>query len=70
LPKEKLLVQADMAVAPPANGPAPTTANPVSLELYNDIEAQKLDVAQIAGIHGGITPWKDLLAMAGKPARP
>jgi glyoxylase-like metal-dependent hydrolase (beta-lactamase superfamily II) len=70
LPKEKLLVQADMAVAPPANGPAPRTANPVSLALYNDIEARKLDVAQIAGIHGGISPWKDLLAMAGKPATP
>jgi glyoxylase-like metal-dependent hydrolase (beta-lactamase superfamily II) len=68
LPKEKLLIQADMAVAPPANATAPTTANPVSLELYNDIEARKLDVAQIAGIHGGITPWKDLLVMAGKPA--
>jgi glyoxylase-like metal-dependent hydrolase (beta-lactamase superfamily II) len=70
LPKEKLLVQADMAVAPAANGPAPGTANPVSLELYNDIEARKLDVARIAGIHGGISPWNDLLAMAGKPATP
>jgi glyoxylase-like metal-dependent hydrolase (beta-lactamase superfamily II) len=68
LPKEKLLVQADMAVAPPANATPATAANPVSVELYNDIEARKLDVAQIAGIHGGITPWKDLLAMAGKSA--
>lgn len=66
LPKEKMLVQADLTVAPAPNAPPPTAPNPVALEVYNNIEARKLDVAQIAGIHGRITTWKELLAMVGK----
>lgn len=66
LPKEKMLVQADMTVAPPPNAPAPAIANLVALELYRNIEARTIDVARIAGIHGRITTWKELLAMAGK----
>jgi hypothetical protein len=66
LPKLKLLVQADMQVAPPANATAPLAANPVALDVYNAIQARKLDVAQIAGIHGRITTWKQLETAAGK----
>jgi glyoxylase-like metal-dependent hydrolase (beta-lactamase superfamily II) len=66
LPKEKLIVQADLQVAPAPGAPAPAAPNPVSLELYNNLQAHKLDVAQIAGIHGRITSWNELLAMAAK----
>jgi glyoxylase-like metal-dependent hydrolase (beta-lactamase superfamily II) len=66
LPKLKMLVQADLQVAPPPNTTAPVAANPVALELYNQIEARKMDVAQIAGIHGRVTTWKQLETAAGK----
>ena len=66
LPKEKILVQADVTVAAPANAPAPATPNPLSVKLYDDIQRLKLDVAQIVGIHGGVTTIAQLQGLVGK----
>jgi glyoxylase-like metal-dependent hydrolase (beta-lactamase superfamily II) len=60
LPKEKIVVEADMFNAPAANAPLPTTVSPASRTFYNNVQRLKLDVTTIAPIHGGRTyPWAD-----------
>lgn len=52
LPAEKVLVEAD-AYTPLAPGaPLPPSVNPYSVNLYENILKLKLDVEQIAGLHG------------------
>jgi hypothetical protein len=66
LPKDKVVVQADINTALPANAPPPANPNPWTVELYGEIQRQKWDVAQIAGIHGGVSTMADLEKAAGK----
>ena len=65
LPKEKILVEADAYT--PAAGAATTPAaiNPYSVNLYENIKKLKLDVSQIAGLHGRAVPFADLLTTIG-----
>jgi glyoxylase-like metal-dependent hydrolase (beta-lactamase superfamily II) len=69
LPAEKILVEAD-AYTPPAPGaPAPATPNPYTVNLYDNIVRLKLDVDQIAALHGpGVVYLADLRAAIGQPA--
>jgi hypothetical protein len=65
LPKEKLLIEADLFdtdAAPPA---APT---PAHRSLYNEVQVLKLDVSRIVPIHGQPVPWADFLKVVGPPA--
>lgn len=52
LPKEKILVEADAYTPLAANAPAPSSPNPYSVNLYQNIQKLKLDVKQIAALHG------------------
>jgi len=52
LPTEKVLIEADAYTPTAANVPAPVAPNPYSVNLYDNIQKLKLDVAQIAGLHG------------------
>ncbi|NOV29798.1 MBL fold metallo-hydrolase [Methylomonas sp. ZR1] len=52
LPKEKILIEADAYTPQAANAPAPTSVNPYSLNLYENVQRLKLDVGQIAALHG------------------
>lgn len=52
LPKEKILVEADAYTPLAANAPAPSSPNPYSVNLYQNIQKLKLDVNQIAALHG------------------
>jgi glyoxylase-like metal-dependent hydrolase (beta-lactamase superfamily II) len=52
LPAEKILVEADAYTPTAANVPAPAVANPYTLNLYANIQKLKLDVDQIAALHG------------------
>jgi len=63
LPAEKILVEAD-AYTPLAPGATPpTSVNPYSVNLYENIQKLKLDVDQIAAIHGpGVVKLADLKA--------
>jgi glyoxylase-like metal-dependent hydrolase (beta-lactamase superfamily II) len=67
LPKSKLLIQSDAYIprpgAPPLPAPSPYTTN-----LVENISRLKLDVARVVHIHGGISPYSDVLAAAGRPA--
>jgi glyoxylase-like metal-dependent hydrolase (beta-lactamase superfamily II) len=70
LPKSKILVEADAWTPPAANAPPPgpdAKPNPFTVELYNEVEALKLDVAEIAALHGpGERPFADFKKAAGK----
>ena len=51
-PAEKILMEVD-AYAPPApNAPPPATPSPFAVNLYENIQRLKLDVRQIAALHG------------------
>ncbi|WKJ88658.1 MBL fold metallo-hydrolase [Methylomonas montana] len=52
LPSEKILVEADAYTPLAANAPAPTSVNPYSANLYENIQKLKLNVGQIAALHG------------------
>jgi glyoxylase-like metal-dependent hydrolase (beta-lactamase superfamily II) len=52
LPKEKILVEADAFTPTAANVPPPAKPNPYSVNLYQNIQKLKLDVKQIAALHG------------------
>lgn len=61
LPAEKILIEAD-AYTPLAPGATPPASiNPYSVNLYENIQKLKLDVDQIAAIHGpGVVKLDDL----------
>jgi len=58
LPKEKIVVEADMFTPPEPNAPLPTTITPASRTFYENVQRLNLDVTTIAPIHGGrVFPW-------------
>ncbi|PYR81024.1 MAG: hypothetical protein DMF87_06890 [Acidobacteria bacterium] len=65
LPKSKLLMQADAYIprpgAPPLPMPSPYTTN-----LVDNITRLKLDVARVVQIHGGSSPYSEVLTAAGR----
>jgi glyoxylase-like metal-dependent hydrolase (beta-lactamase superfamily II) len=65
VPKDKLLMQADAYIprpgAPPLPMPSPYTTN-----LVDNITRLKLNVDRIVHIHGGTSPYSDVLAAAGR----
>jgi glyoxylase-like metal-dependent hydrolase (beta-lactamase superfamily II) len=52
LPAEKILIEVDAWAPLPADAPPPATPNPFAVNLYQNIERLKLDVRQIAALHG------------------
>lgn len=65
LPAEKILIEADAytALAPGATPPA--SVNPYSVNLFENIQKLKLDVEQIAGLHGPVAKLADLKSYIG-----
>jgi glyoxylase-like metal-dependent hydrolase (beta-lactamase superfamily II) len=67
LPAEKILIEADAYTPAAPNTPPPATRNPYSVNLYENIEKLKLNVAQIAALHGpGVVTLADLRAAIGQ----
>jgi glyoxylase-like metal-dependent hydrolase (beta-lactamase superfamily II) len=66
LPKAKILIEADLWNPPAANAPAQTAVNPVTTAFFDSIQALKLDVSQVAGLHGRLAPVKEFQTAAGK----
>ena len=65
LPKEKIVVEADLFTPPAPNAPLPTTVSPASRTFFNNVQRLKLDVSTIAPIHGGrVYPWADFAKFA------
>jgi glyoxylase-like metal-dependent hydrolase (beta-lactamase superfamily II) len=60
LPKEKLLIEADVYNPPAPNAPAPTSVNPNWVSLADNIKRLNLTVDQIVPIHGRVMPIAEL----------
>jgi glyoxylase-like metal-dependent hydrolase (beta-lactamase superfamily II) len=67
LPRERILIEVD-AFTPPAAGAAPpATPNPYAVNLHENIQRLKLDVRQIAALHGQrVGTMQDLRAFIGQ----
>jgi glyoxylase-like metal-dependent hydrolase (beta-lactamase superfamily II) len=67
LPKERILVNADL-YSPPAPGGPPPAANPNMVTLNQTIQRLKLDVAQHLPIHGRVGTHDEFVKIIGAPA--
>ncbi len=74
LPKEKILVEADLYTPPAANAPAPAAnapVNPNAATLLTDLETLRLDFDTVLPLHGpGKATRADLYAFVHKPYVP
>jgi glyoxylase-like metal-dependent hydrolase (beta-lactamase superfamily II) len=60
LPREKMVIEADLFTPPAPNASLPAMATPSHRSFYNNVQRLKLDVTTIVPIHGGRTyPWAD-----------
>jgi glyoxylase-like metal-dependent hydrolase (beta-lactamase superfamily II) len=66
LPKERLLVEADVYTPGPPNAPPPTAVNPLSVHLADTITRLGLAVDQFLPLHGRIVPMADLNKAIGR----
>jgi glyoxylase-like metal-dependent hydrolase (beta-lactamase superfamily II) len=66
LPSEKILIQTDAYNPTAANAPAPALVNPLHVNLYDNIQRLKLEVAQIVPLHGPLVTINDLRVAVGK----
>lgn len=69
LPKEKILIQADVFAPLPAGATPPANPSPQYTLVSNfaeNIERLKLPVERIVGIHGGVAPFAELAKAMGK----
>jgi glyoxylase-like metal-dependent hydrolase (beta-lactamase superfamily II) len=72
LPAEKILIEGDAYTPAAADAPPPAMPNPFSVNLYENIQRLKLDVRQIAALHGPrLVTLADLRTAIGQgtPAR-
>jgi glyoxylase-like metal-dependent hydrolase (beta-lactamase superfamily II) len=69
LPKERILIEGDAFTPGPADAPPPAVPNPYAVNLNENIERLKLDVRQIAALHGPrVATMADLrTAIGAKP---
>jgi hypothetical protein len=65
LPKEKILVNADL-YSPPQPGAQPSPPTPGIRTLYQNMVKLKLDAAQHVPIHGRVGTNDEFLRIAGK----
>jgi glyoxylase-like metal-dependent hydrolase (beta-lactamase superfamily II) len=66
LPKEKLLVEADVYIPAAPNAAPPAQPNPNNVNLYDNIERLNLAVDQILPMHGRKVPLSELQKWIGK----
>ena len=68
LPKEKILVNADLYSPPSRGAQPPASPTPSMVTLYQNIQRLKLDVAQHVPIHGQPGTMDEFLKIVGKPS--
>ena len=66
LPKEKILIEADAYTPGAPNTPAPAVPNALHVNLVQNMERLKLDVAQILPLHGRVVSVGELYTAIGK----
>ena len=68
LPREKILINADLWGPPAAGAAPPANVNASAIALYSNIKRLKLDVAQHVPIHGNPGPNADFERIVGPAA--
>lgn len=66
LPKDKLIVEADLFTPPAAGAAAPNPPSPYTLSLVEGLERLKLDYDKILPLHGRLTNKAELMKAVGK----
>jgi glyoxylase-like metal-dependent hydrolase (beta-lactamase superfamily II) len=67
LPTEKILIEVDAWAPPAANAPPPSPPSPFAVNLVDNIRRLKLDVRQIAALHGPrVATMADLQSAVGR----
>jgi hypothetical protein len=66
LPKEKLLIEADAYTPAPPNTPAPSPANPFSVNLAENISRIGLAADHLLPLHGRLVSLTDLYKAIGR----
>jgi len=67
VPKEKLIIQADLFTPRPGVPPLPAPS-PYTTNFVENVERLKLDVQRVAHVHGGTDSWAEVLKAAGRSA--
>jgi glyoxylase-like metal-dependent hydrolase (beta-lactamase superfamily II) len=66
LPKEKIVIEADLYDPSASNEPLPATPSAVHRAFYNNVQQLGLDISTIAPIHGRVVPWSNFAKVVGK----
>ncbi|HEU0004547.1 MAG TPA: MBL fold metallo-hydrolase [Terriglobia bacterium] len=66
LPKEKIVIEADLYDPPAADEPLPEAPSAVHRAFYKNVQQLGLDISTIAPIHGHVVPWSDFVKVVGK----
>jgi glyoxylase-like metal-dependent hydrolase (beta-lactamase superfamily II) len=66
LPRERILIEADVYTPPAPGAQPPATPPPAAVNLYENVRAYKLDVQTIAPLHGRVVPWGDFLKFVAR----
>jgi glyoxylase-like metal-dependent hydrolase (beta-lactamase superfamily II) len=70
LPKEKIVIEADLYNPPAAGAKPPEMPSPYTVALVDSLDKLKLNYEKILGLHGRMATKDELLAAAGRaPAR-
>ena len=66
LPRERILIEADL-FTPPAAGAAPPASPPASaMALWDNVQAHGLDPVSVLPLHGRMVPYTDFLTFVAK----
>ena len=68
LPRERILIEADLFTPPAAGQPFPATVNPTGMSLYNNVQRINLNADQVLPIHGRQFSWAEFARVAGSGA--
>jgi glyoxylase-like metal-dependent hydrolase (beta-lactamase superfamily II) len=68
LPKERLLIQADLFTPGPPNAPKPAQINPNNANLVDNLARLKRPVDRILPLHGRVVPVAELYTAVGEKA--
>ena len=66
LPRERILMEADLFTPPAAGAQPPATPPPAAVNLYENVRAYKLDVQTLAPLHGRVIPWAEFLKFVAR----
>jgi len=70
LPKEKLVIEADLYDAPVPGAALPVTPTPANRSFYNHVQRLGLEAATIVPIHGRPVPWAEFSRLFVAAKRP